>query len=93
MCLVGKIVTTGDRSTPGSIYIHKGAEAWLPGLVQPLPLPRYTKPFSVGRASDAGIGTTSMKQASELELEKIGGLSRGALVGSRALRAQVVVSW
>ena len=32
---IGKIVATGDRSTPGSIYVHQGAVARLPGLVQP----------------------------------------------------------
>ena len=32
---VGKIVTTGDRSSPGSKYIHQEAVAQLPGLVQP----------------------------------------------------------
>ena len=35
MWFVGKIVATGDRSTPGSIYIQQGAVAWLPDLVQP----------------------------------------------------------
>ena len=51
---------------------------------------RGAKPFAMREASNAGIGTTSMKQASELELEEINGLSHETLVDSRTLRAQVV---
>ena len=41
MWYVGKIVATGGRSAPGSLYTIRGA-AWLPGYPPALASPRYT---------------------------------------------------
>ena len=49
--------------------------------------------FAMRMASNAEVGTTSITQASGLELGKINRLSHETILDSRALQAQVIMSW